>query len=302
MRLNLLKGLPLLLMAVACNRPQPSAKPDFLAVNIDTTVSPGEDFFAFANGGWIKRTPIPDAESGWGLGNLVQEEIYNRLKKVNEDALQQQAAAGTITQKTGDFWYSAMDSADIEKQGLAPLDPELQAVRAIGSKEDLAKVCADFHLRGIRVLFSDYVAQDPKNSDKMALGLNQGGLGMPNRDYYFNTDARTAAVRKAYQHYLFETFKELGADSVAATTKCKAVFDLETKLAKASRKLADLRDPYKNYHKMDMAALKRLAPAFDWAAYLKAVGAAGTLDSVIVGQPEFFTQLNDQLMKASLES
>ena len=298
---KLAKWLPLLLLASACDRPNPAAKPDFLTADIDTTVRPTEDFFAFANGGWIKRTPIPDAESGWGLGNLVEEEIYNRLKKVNEDAGAQQAAAGTITQKIGDFWYSGMDSAGIEQQGLAPLKAGLDEIRAIGSKEDLTKVGADMHLKGIRVFFADYVNQDDKNSAAMALDLNQGGLGMPNRDYYFNTDARTIAVRKAYQQFLFQTFEELGADSGAAVKKSKAVFQLETKLAGASRKLADLRDPYKNYHKMELAALKRLTPAFDWAVYFQRVGAIPTLDSVIVGQPEFLAELNTQLEKTSLE-
>ena len=301
MSLNLLKGLPLLFLLAACHHPDTTAKPDFLAANIDTTVSPREDFFAFANGGWIKRTPIPDAESGWGLGNLVQEEIYNRLKKVNDDALQTSGAAGTITQKIGDFWYSGMDSAGIEKQGLAPLDTELGAIRAIGNKEDLTKVCADLHLKGVRVLFTDYVEQDDKNSAEMALKLAQGGLGLPNRDYYFNTDARTVTVRAAYQQYLLETFEELGADSVTALKKCKAVFALETRLAKASRKLADLRDPYKNYNKMNLAALKRLTPDFDWALYFQRVGATSTLDSVIVGQPEFYTTLNNELSKTSLQ-
>ncbi|HEV2481581.1 MAG TPA: M13 family metallopeptidase [Puia sp.] len=301
MNLNLLKGWPLVLLAAACNRPTPAAKPDFLTANIDTTVSPAEDFFDFANGGWIKRTPIPESESGWSLGNLVQEDIYSRLKKVNEDALQQQAAKGTITQKIGDFWYSGMDSAGIEKEGLAPLKTELEEIRAINNREDLSKAGADMHLKGIRVFFTDYVNQDDKNSAAMALDLNQGGLGMPNRDYYFNTDTRTTAVRKAYQRYLFETFEELGADSVMAMKKSKAVFELETRLARASRKLADLRDPYKNYNKIDLAALKRLTPAFDWAVYLQRIGAPATLDSVIVGQPEFYTELNQQLGKASLE-
>jgi len=302
-----MKWLPLLLLTTACNRPNPAAKPDFLTADIDTTVSPAQDFFAFANGGWIKRTPIPDAESGWGLGNLVEEEIYSRLRKVNEDASQAagtagaSGAAGAITQKIGDFWYSGMDSADIEKQGLSPLKPGLDEIHAIGSKEDLTKVGADMHLKGIRVFFSDHVDQDDKNSAAMAFDLNQGGLGMPNRDYYFNTDARTTAVRKAYQQYLFETFEELGSDSITALKKCKAVFQLETRLAGASRRLADLRDPYKNYHKMDLAALKRLTPAFDWSVYFQRVGAISTLDSVIVGQPEFFAELNAQLGKTALE-
>lgn len=301
MNLNLLKGWPLVLLAAACNRPTPAAKPDFLTAGIDTTVSPRQDFFAFANGGWIKRTPIPDAESGWGLGNLVEEEIYTRLKKVNDDALQQQAAKGTITQKIGDFWYSGMDSADIEKQGLSPLKPELDEIRAISSKEDLIKVGADMHRKGIRVFFSDYVQQDDKNSAAMALGLHQGGLGMPSRDYYFNTDARTTAARNAYQRYQQETFEELGADSVMAMKKSKAVFGLETRLAQASRKLADLRDPYKNYHKMDLAELQRLAPAFDWPAYLAQAEVPKSLDSVVVGQPEFYTAFNRQLENTSLD-
>jgi len=301
MNLNLLKGWPLVLLAAACNRPTPAAKPDFLTADIDTTVSPREDFFAFANGGWIKRTPIPDAESGWGLGNLVEDEIYNRLKKVNDDALQQQAAKGTITQKIGDFWYSGMDSADIEKQGLSPLKPELDEIGAIKNTEDLTKTAADMHLKGNRVFFADYVSQDDKNSAAMALSLHQGGLGMPNRDYYFNTDTRATAVRKAYQQYQVETFEELGADSMTALKKSKAVFALETRLAQASRKLADLRDPYKNYHKMDLAELKRLTPAFDWTAYFQQIGTIPTLDSVIVGQPEFYTELNKQLEKTSLQ-
>jgi len=304
MSLKLLKGLPLVFLLAACNHPDATsngAKPDFLTANIDSTVSPREDFFAFANGGWIRRTPIPDAESGWGLGNLVEEEIYNRLKKVNDDALQQRAAAGTITQKIGDFWYSGMDSADIEKQGLSPLKPELDEIHGINSREDLIKAGADMHRKGIRVFFSDYVQQDDKNSAAMAFELHQGGLGMPNRDYYFNTDARATAARNAYQLYQRETFEELGADNEMAMKKSKAVFALETRLAHASRKLADLRDPYKNYHKMDLAELKRLTPAFDWPVYFAQAEVPKSLDSVIVGQPEFYAELNRQLETTSLD-
>jgi putative endopeptidase len=286
--------LTLALIMAACNHPGTAAKPDFLTADIDTTVRPADDFFSFANGGWIKRTPIPAEESGWGLGNLVGEEIYQRLKKVNEDAAAQHAADGTITQKIGDLWYSGMDTADIEKQGLVPLKDELQLVQVMSSAKDITAVTAAFHLIGVNVLFSDYVAQDDKNSAEMAYQLSQGGLGMPNRDYYFKTDARTDAVRKAYQDFVIGTFRQLGADSASALKKAMAVVTLETSLAKTSRKLADLRDPYANYHKMSLAELEHLTPAFDWSLYFARVGAK-SIDSIIVGQPEFYTTLDREL-------
>jgi putative endopeptidase len=297
---SLFAALPLVLLTAACQHPTPAVKADFLTANIDSTVSPRDNFFLFANGGWIKRTPIPDEESGWGLGNLVQAEIYNRLKKVNEDATAEHAAEGSISRKIADFWYSGMDTADIERQGLAPLQSELHAIQAIRSTADLTTAAARLHLIGVDVLFNDFVNQDDKNSAEMAFQLYQGGLGMPNRDYYFNTDARTLAVRAAYRQYLFETFVELGADSAGAMKKAATLIQLETKLAKASRKRADLRDPYSNYHKMDVAALKRLMPVFDWSTYLDLAGIKG-LDSVIVGQPEFFSALNHELTATPLQ-
>ena len=163
----------LVILAAACKQPTPVAKPDFLTANIDSTVNPADDFFLFANGGWLKRTPIPDAESGWGLGNLVEEDIYNRLRKVNEDAAQQQAAAGSIARKIGDFWFSGMDTTDIDKQGGAPLRPELKMINDIQTKAGLVKAVAAFHLMGIRVMFTDYVSQDDKNSAQMAFQIGR---------------------------------------------------------------------------------------------------------------------------------
>jgi putative endopeptidase len=285
---------PLLFLA-ACHQDNTNVKPDFLTANIDTTVKPSEDFFEFANGGWIKRTPIPDEERAWGLGNLVEEEIYQREKVVNEGAGNQE---GPIQKKIGDFWYSGMDTADIDKAGLTPLKPALQNIQEINNARDLINEVATLHLAGIHLLFQDYVAQDDKNSSEMAFQISQGGLGMPNRDYYFNTDARSVAVRNAYKNYLVETFMQLGAKD--ANEKAEKVLSLETSLAKASRKLADLRDPYANYHKMGIKTLTDLTPAFDWTKYFQAVGATN-LDSVIVGQPEFLQALNNDLTKAPLQ-
>jgi len=287
----------------ACNNNSTGdAKADLLSVNLDTTVAPGSDFFLYANGGWIKKNPIPGSEAGWGIGNLVQEEIYNRLKKINEDAAAStvKVADGSIEQKIGDFWKTAMDSVQLDEARLKPLQPELDKITAVKTTDELVALGADLKTKGVNLFFGDYVAQDDKNSEVMAYKLDQGGLGMPNRDYYFNTDERTEKVRAAYKTYLVKTFMQLGNDSMAAQKNAAAVFALETALAKASRKLEDLRDPYKNYNKMQWSGLGKIAPGVNWASYAKITG-ADKVDSVIVGQPEFFSALNGALKTIPIE-
>ncbi len=278
----------------ACNNHASTiaAKPDILAANMDTTVSPGEDFFQYANGGWIKKTPIPAAESGWGIGNMVQDEIYSRLKTINEKAIAEKASDGTISQKTGDFWKSGMDSTGIDKAGLMPLQNDIKAIDAVTNAAQLMEVAAGFHKKSIGCFFSNYVGQDDKHSDMMAFKMDQGGLGMPNRDYYFNTDDRTLKVKAAYQDYMLKTFRQL--DTATAKKNVEEVLTLETKLAKSSRKLAALRDPYKNYNKMSWAGLGKIAPAINWIEYAKTTGAF-KVDSVIIGQPEFYTSLSNEI-------
>ena len=283
----------------ACKQSAPPPAPDFLAGNIDSAVSPADDFFQYANGGWIKKTPIPSAESRWGIGDLVKEEIYIRLKNINDKAIAEKAAPGTSSQKIGDFWFSAMDTISIDKQALQPIQPDLDKINAITSIKDIIVLTAAFHTRGIEPLFTDYIGQDAKNSEVIAYQLWQGGLGMPNREYYFNTDARTLAVRKAYQEYITKTFQQLGKDSAMAAKISQAVYQLESRLAKSSRKLADLRDPYANYHKMDMQALNQLAGNLNWNIYLPAIGIK-KIDSVIVGQPEFYATLSNELKTTSI--
>jgi putative endopeptidase len=286
----------------ACNNKteETKSKPDILASNIDSAIKPGDDFFMYANGGWIKNNPIPGAESGWGIGNLVMEENYVRLKKINEDAATAKAAEGTVTQKIGDFWLSAMDSAGIDKAGLSPLQPDLEKINAIQNPADIIRVAASLKRKGVSCLFGDYIAQDDKNSEVMAYILTQGGVGMPNREYYFNTDERTKNIQVAYKAYLLKTFKQLGNDEAVAQKNTSAVYALEEKLAKASRKLADLRDPYKNYNKMSVAALAKITPAINWTDFITTAGIK-KLDSVIVGQPEFYTALSRELTTTTAE-
>jgi putative endopeptidase len=293
MKNYILPAIVLFMFLSAC-KTKTDAGTDFLVKNIDTTVNPATDFFSFANGGWIKNNPIPASESSWGVGELVQEDIYSRLKTINEKAVKESAAEGTISQKIGDFWQSGMDSAAADKDGLQPLQPDLATISQVSNTNQLLAVVASMHKKGMGVMFNDGVSQDDKKSDAYAYQVNQGGLGMPNRDYYFNTDQKSVAVQKAYHHYLYVTFRQLGNDSLQAMANTEKVYALETRLAKASRKIADLRDPYKNYNKMNVDGLEKMSPAIVWPVYLKDLGIT-KIDSAIVGQPEFMAALSTEL-------
>ncbi|PSK91024.1 M13 family metallopeptidase [Taibaiella chishuiensis] len=274
-----------------------AAGPDILAANLDTTVNPAQDFFDYANGGWIKSNPIPDEQKSWGIAYLVQEDLYNRLKTINEQALKQ--ADNAIAKKIAAFWSSGMDTVALKQQGVEQLQPEMQLIDNIKTKEDVLNVIAQLNRKGFSPLFNGYVAQDDMNSEKMAFNLHQGGLGLPNRDYYFNTDERTRKIREAYPAHI-ETM--LGLAGIAdGKNKSAAIFKLETSLAKVSRKLEDLRDPYKNYNKYAVSGLQKLTADIDWKKWLTEAG-INNLDTVIVGQPEFFTAINNALKTESIDT
>jgi len=299
--MKLYRLLPVFALSLAaCHHEEKPTATDFLAQDLDTTVNPAADFFDYANGGWIRNSTIPPEESSWGIGQLVQEDIYQRLKSINEKAATANAPAGTVSQQIGDLWTSGMDSAAVEQQGLKPLQADLDSIQAIRTTADLLRTAAQFHEKNIGVIFDDGVDQDAKNSEVMAFQLSQGGLGMPNRDYYFNTDAKSVKVRQAYQHYLFLTFQQLDNDSAAAQAKAGAVFQLETRIAKASRKLAELRDPVKNYNKLSRTSLQKLTPAISWNDWFHNVGIT-TVDSIIIGQPEFFSAINTELTHTNIQ-
>ncbi|MEP6675757.1 MAG: M13 family metallopeptidase [Ferruginibacter sp.] len=270
-------------------------KADFLAANIDKSIKAPVDFFDYANGGWITKTPIPSSESGWGIGNLVQEEIYNRILTINKNAAKEKAKAGTTSQKIGDFWFAAMDTVAINKAGLSVLKNDLDAINKINSYTELTKAAASFQFAGINCFFGEYVGQDDKNSEAMVFRMDQGGLGLPNREYYFKTDDRTAKVRDAYKRYVEQTFMQLGMTHPEAYKSMNDIFKLEMKLATASRKLEDLRDPYANYNKMTFDQLSMQSPNINWNEYAKNIGIQNIKDSIVVGQPEFLKALGDEI-------
>ena len=273
------------------------SRPDFLAADMDTSVPPGQDFFEYANGAWLKAHPIPASESAWGIGNVVQEELYTKLRTISEDAAKANAAHGTDQQKIGDFWATAMDEQKADALGLKPVQPELDRIDAIKTVNDALDEAFRLQQIGVRCFFSFGVAQDEKASDVMSVHLGQGGLGLPNRDYYFSTEAGTVKVREAYVGHLGRMFKLLGIDESTSMREGAAVMDFETELARASRKLQDLRDPVKNYNKMTPASLTADdTPSIDWTTRLGGWNLRPA--TVIVGQPEFFAAL-EKLLKTT---
>ena len=303
MNKNIIGGLAIVALIASCKSAEKKAaetKGDILIMNRDTTVNPADDFFAYANGGWIKNNPIPGDETGWGIANLVQEELYKRLLHINEEALKKNAKSGT-DQQIGDFWYSAMDTVGIEKAGISPLKAELDKIAALQTPKDVMAQAAHMHTYGVGVFFGEGVSQDAMNSEVMAYYMSQGGLGLPNRDYYFNTDERTTRIRNEYPKYIAKVFGLMGVDSATANAKTKAIVAMETKLAQASRKLEALRDPYANYNKMAISNLKSISPTIEWPAYLQQMGVKH-VDSVIVGQPEFYKQLDKVVATENIQT
>ena len=290
----LIFSLSVLLLSCKNDSKSDDNKPDFLDANIDSTVNPGDDFFAYANGQWIKNNPIPNEQSSWGIGNLVIEENLKRLRTISEEAAKKNAAKGSNDQKIGDFWSMAMDTVKLEKDGLQPIQPLLDKINSITDIKSLVTTVAEFKKLGSSTLFGESVSQDPKNSEVMAYLLWQGGIGLPEREYYFKNDSTTVQIRVQYVNYITKILTMSGETAANAADAAKNILALETKLATASRKIEDLRDPYKNYNKMRTSDLNKLSDKIDWNLYLDKMDVKNA-DSVIVGQPEFFKALNTQL-------
>ncbi len=303
MRIQTIIFTLILALFYSCSSPKTEKAESFndpLIANMDSSVSPGDDFFMYACGGWLKKNPIPGNERSWGVWSLVQDETFNRMKEISEDAAKQKdAAKGSNTQKIGDFWAAGMDTAAIEKEGLNGIATELASIDAITDVNGLIEISARLHSIGVETLFGFYIYQDEKNSEKITLHLYQGGLGLPDRDYYFNNDGRTAKIRAEYPNHLTNMFKLMGNDDKTAATNSASVMKIETALAKVSRKLEDLRDPYKNYNKLSVADMNKRTSNINWSSVLSTMN-INNIDSLIVGQPEFFTALNSTLKTTSI--
>lgn len=275
---------------------------NFLNDYIDTTVKPGDNFFLYAMGKWVKNNPVPASERSWGIWTMVNEENYGRMRKINEEAAAKtDLAKGSNEQKLGDFWYTGMDSVTIEKQGIDPLKSEREKILAITDIKGVIDEVAYLQSIGVGALYSNYIMQDEMNSNRFLIHAYQGGLGLPDRDYYFDTDMKTKNIREQYVVHMKKVFQIMGYNQEIAQNNALAIMHLETELARASRKLEDLRDPYANYNKMDIGSVNKLTPLIEWNDFLTKTG-AHDIDTIIVGQPEFFAQVNKSLQSESIDT
>jgi putative endopeptidase len=256
--------------------------------NLDTSVKPCQDFYHFANGGWLKTHTLPPDKAMLGSFTEVMDRNREILKRIlDETSAKRTWKPGSVEQKVGDFFASGMNEAAIEKRGLAPMKPIFATIEGLKDGKELPAVLAKLHNEGIPGGFGFFVGPDDKDSTHNLGAFFQGGLGLPDRDYYLNDDARTKDIRAKYVAHVAKMFELAGDPAGLAQARARVVLDLETKMAKAAWSRVELRDPQKNYNKMTLVQLEKEAPGFDWALYFKDRGVR--LQDLNVGQPSYAT-------------
>ncbi len=258
--------------------------------SFDRTCKPCTDFYQFANGGWLKKTPIPSAYPSWGSFNILADHNNDVLHSLLNQASEANAAAGSNEQKIGDYYSSCMDTAQIEKAGTAPLDPLMQSIDKLSSTKDLAPLVASLQMDGVDAFFGFGSGADFKNSSLNIAQLGQSGLGMPDRDYYLKTDAKSKAIQQAYVGHVTQMFTLLGESQPQAAADAQTVMDMETTMAKAQKSRVEDRDPQAVYNKTDLAGVQKMTPNFDWASFMQTSGVQPA--AINVAQPTYFAALN----------
>src|SRR5271157_691947 len=273
------------------------AEPALDVTAMDTSVDPCVDFFAYSCGGWIKKNPIPPDQSSWDTYSKMQDENRARLRTILEAAAAPDPGRNAVTQKIGDYYASCRDEKAIEARGAQPLKPSLDRIEKISSKAEIADVAAT--MVDDRVLFEFGSIQDFRDANQVIAAADQGGLGLPDRDYYTKDDAKSVELRKAYLAHVQKMFELLGDKPDAAAAEAQTVMRIETALAKGSMTRVERRDPKALDHKMTSAELEKIAPEFGWQVYFTKVGMP-SLASLNVAAPGFFKALNEELGKENL--
>ncbi len=265
---------------------------------MDRSVDPCVDFYAYSCRGWEKKNSIPPDQVRWGVYSKLYQDNLNFLRSILEQASTAKDR-DAVTQKIGDYYAACMDEAAVEKLGAKPMQSELNQIQALKSTREMAPLVARLHLAGDSMLFDSGSMQDPDNSDAMIVALNQGGLGLPDRDYYTKDDDKSKEIRARYLQHVQKMFELLGDPPATAKQEADTVMRIETGFAKASLTQVEQRDPYKIKNKMKVAELNTLAPNFDWGAYFSA-SQVPPFEILNVDAPAFFKDVNSQLASVSL--
>jgi len=309
--LNVLFVFVMLVPAMAQNQAadktetaKPSANVSFSADMLDKNIDPCNNFYAYACSKWAAQNPIPADRSGWGRFNELAERgeyiVRDILEKESVDRSGRSSGRSSNEQKIGDYYASCMDEPAIEKAGIRPLQPDFDSIAALKSKADLPREIVRLHREGADVLFGFDSGSDFKNASQIIAQVDQGGLGMPDRDYYFKDDAKSVELRQKYVAHVAKMFVLLGDEQGKADAEAKAVMEIETALAKGALDQTSRRDPQKIYHKLTSKELAALSPAFDWNVYFEGVGAP-RFDSLNVIEPDFIKNMQEVIATHSLE-
>jgi putative endopeptidase len=259
---------------------------------MDTSAKPCQDFYQYADGQWLTSSPIPADRSSWGAGSEMYEQNQVVLHQILEDAAKDTSAPkSSSAREVGDFYRVGMDEAKIEAAGAKPLADEFARIASVKDAASLQAELARLHRMNINPAFSPSAYQDFKDSTKIITWLYQDGLGLPDRDYYFRDNDESKQLRQAYVAHIGKMFELLGDKPEQAAAEAKTVMEFETRLAKASMNVVEQRDPQALYHKMDVAALDKLAPNISWSRYFASLGLNNPGD-INVGQPEFFKEVS----------